>query len=288
MKPSKLIAEPGTKISLSDFETNYTGDLNKEEAKDLLKENIAELSTLQDVFWADNRYSLLIILQAPDAAGKDGVVKHVMSGLNPQGCVVSSFKTPSSLELDHDFLWRHNVALPERGQIGVFNRSHYENVLVTKVHPQYILNERLPDYDSVEKIDKNFWKNRYEQINNFEKGLRQNGTIVLKFFLHLSKDEQKKRLLERIDRPEKNWKFSPADLTERGFWKEYQQVYEDMLNETSTKYAPWYVIPADKKWFTRITIGKIVVDAFKNLDLHYPKSVSPDVLKNAKMQLEGE
>ncbi|PKP03574.1 MAG: polyphosphate--nucleotide phosphotransferase [Bacteroidetes bacterium HGW-Bacteroidetes-6] len=288
MKLSKLIAEPGTKISLNDFKTDYTGDLNKEEAKELLKKNIAELSVLQDVFWADNRYSLLIILQAPDAAGKDGVVKHVMSGLNPQGCVVSSFKTPSSLELDHNYLWRHYLALPERGQIGVFNRSHYENVLVTKVHPQYILNERLPGYDSVEKFDKKFWEDRYEQINNFEKGLRQNGTIVLKFFLHLSKDEQKKRLLERIDRPEKNWKFSPADLAERAYWKEYQQAYEEMLTETSTKFAPWYVIPADHKWFTRIAIGEIIAETLKNLDLHYPAAASAEVLEKAKKQLEGE
>lgn len=288
MNIKKLIAKPGEKISLKDYDTDYTDKFDKDEAVESLKENKKELKELQDIFWADNRYSLLIVLQAPDAAGKDGVIKHVMSDINPQGCVVHSFKAPTKQELDHNYLWRHYITLPERGQIGIFNRSHYENVLITKVHPEFVLNEKIPGIDSADKIKKDFWQKRYEQINNFEKEIYENGTIILKFFLNLSKSEQKKRFLERLADPEKNWKFSSADLKERAFWKDYQNAYEDMLTNTSTDYAPWHIIPADNKWFTRMAIGEIIVEKLKSLDLRYPKPEDPKALELAKKQLEEE
>jgi len=288
MEIKKLIAKPGEKISLKDFETDYTLGYDKEEAEKSLKKNKKDLAEIQDLFWADDRYSLLIILQAPDAAGKDGVLKHVMSGINPQGCVVHSFKAPNKEELDHNYMWRHYRALPERGQIGIFNRSHYENVLITKVHPEYILNEKLPHVSSIDKVNKEFWEKRYEQINNFENEISQNGTIVLKFFLNLSKDEQKRRFLERLESPEKNWKFSTADLKERGFWNEYQTAYEDMINNTSTKHSPWYIIPADHKWVSRMAIGEIIVETLKSLDLRYPKPEDPKLLDIAREKLEKE
>ncbi|HPD43602.1 MAG TPA: polyphosphate kinase 2 family protein, partial [Dysgonamonadaceae bacterium] len=210
------------------------------------------MNKYQEMFYADDSHSMLIILQAPDAAGKDGVIRHVMSGINPQGCRVHSFKTPSKNELEHDYMWRHYLALPERGMIEIFNRSHYENVLATKVNPEWILNERIPGFDSVDKIDKDFWERRYKSINAIEKHWVDNGMVIVKFFLHLSKDEQKQRFLDRLDDPDKNWKFSSADLKARAQWKEYQHAYEEMLENTSTDYAPWYVIPADKKFFARV------------------------------------
>lgn len=286
---SKLIVPYDKKISLKkDYKSDYKGKYDKETAKIALKKNVEKLKKYQDIFWADDRYSMLIILQAMDAAGKDGVIRHVMSGLNPQGCVVHSFKVPTKEELDHDFLWRHYKKLPERGQIGIFNRSHYENVLVCKVHPEYVLNEKLPDIKTVADIDEKFWKKRYEQINNFEELLYQNGTIILKFFLYISKEEQKKRFLERLQTKEKNWKFSPADLKERAYWDDYMKAYEDMLNHTSTKYAPWYVIPADHKWFARVAVGQIIVDTFKKLDLRYPEPISKEEIKKAIMTLMNE
>lgn len=277
-----------TSINLKQHTTDESGGFDKKSAKKEVKESIAELKKLQQVFYADNRYSLLIILQASDTAGKDGVIRHVMSGINPQGCRVHSFKTPSKEELDHDYLWRHYKALPERGMIEIFNRSHYENVLVTKVNPRFILNENLPAIDSVNKIDAAFWQRRYDQINNFEKHLYQNGTHILKFFLHISKEEQKKRLLSRLDKPDKNWKFNSADLEARAQWDEYQNAYQDMLDNTSKEHAPWYVIPADKKHFARMAIGEIILDKFRSLNLRFPEGESPDILSNAREQLLNE
>lgn len=271
-----LKVEEGKKISLTGFDTDYDQKMmDKEEGGELLKEGIRQLAHLQDMLYADNRYSVLIILQAMDAAGKDGAIKHVMTGFNPQGVKVTGFKSPSSEELDHDYFWRHYKALPGRGEIGIFNRSHYENVLVTRVHPEYIMKENLPGIYSVSDLDEKFWERRYEQIKRFEKNLVENGTLILKFFLHVSKKEQKKRFLERIDDPEKNWKFSAADAAERKLWDRYQEAYAEMLAATSTTHAPWYVLPADDKWFTRICLGAVIFSEFMKLNLSYPE-VSPE------------
>jgi len=233
---------------------------------------------------------VLIVIQAMDAAGKDSVVKHVMSGLNPQGVNVTPFKTPTHQELEHDYLWRHYIALPARGMVGIFNRSHYENVLVTRVHPEFILNENLPDVKTLSDIGESFWEGRFKQINHFEKTLLENGTIILKFFLHVSKKEQKKRFLERIDDPAKNWKFSPNDIKERSLWKDYRKAYEDMLENTSTEPAPWFVVPADDKWFTRFVIANIIVSELSRLDLSYPSlsEQQKSELEAGKKSLTGE
>jgi PPK2 family polyphosphate:nucleotide phosphotransferase len=285
---NKLKIQKSQKVHLHDFSTKESYGFDKKEAKEEIQRNIEKLSKLQDKFYADNRYSLLIILQARDAAGKDGVIRHVMSGINPQGCNINSFKVPSKKELEHDFLWRHYRALPERGMIEIFNRSHYENVLVTKVNPPLILNERIPGYDTVDKIDDDFWEKRYRSINNFERHLHENGVRILKFFLHVSKDEQKKRLLSRINDPNKNWKFSSDDLAARAQWHQYQKAYEEMLEKTSHDYAPWYVIPADKKYFARVAIGDIILELFQSLDLHYPPAESAGMLIKAREVLENE
>lgn len=266
-----LLAKPGKQHSVSDFDPSFTGKLSKQDAKDQLAQDIEKLSELQSMLYAQDRYSILIIFQAMDAAGKDGTIKHVMSGINPQGCQVFSFKQPSAEELDHDYLWRINRCLPERGRIGIFNRSHYEDVLIAKVHPEIILFGKLPGIETVKDIDPDFWKRRYRQINDFERYLTENGTVVLKFFLNVSKAEQKKRFTERLDDKAKNWKFSSADIKERQFWDEYMKAYADVLTETSTELAPWYVIPADNKWFMRYAVGRIICDRMKQLDLHYPK-----------------
>lgn len=266
----KVFAKPGKQHKVSDFETDYTGDLEKKESKQLLKENTKRLTKLQDILYAQDKYSVLIIFQAMDAAGKDGTIKHVMSGINPQGCQVFSFKQPSAEELDHDYMWRIYKSLPERGRIGIFNRSHYEDVLVAKVHPPIVLNGKLPHINNVEDIDDKFWKNRYRQINDFEKHLTENGTIILKFFLNVSHEEQLERFLSRLEDDSKNWKFSASDLKEREYWDDYMAAYSDMLTNTSTSYAPWYVIPADKKWFMRYTVGQIICDRIEELKLHYP------------------
>lgn len=266
-----LLAKPGKKHSVSDFDLSFTGDLSKQDAKEQLAKDIEKLSELQSMLYAQDRYSILIIFQAMDAAGKDGTIKHVMSGINPQGCQVYSFKQPSAEELDHDYLWRINRSLPERGRIGIFNRSHYEDVLIAKVHPEIILSNKLPDVETVNDIDPDFWKRRYRQINDFERYLTENGTIVLKFFLNVSKAEQKNRFMERLDDASKNWKFSSADIKERQFWEDYMNAYADVLTETSTELAPWYVIPADNKWFMRYAVGRIICDRMQQLDLHYPK-----------------
>ena len=266
-----LLAKPGKKHLVSDFDSSFTGDLSKQAAKGQLTKNVEKLSELQSMLYAQNRYSILIIFQAMDAAGKDGTIKHVMSGINPQGCQVFSFKQPSAEELDHDYLWRINRSLPERGRIGIFNRSHYEDVLIAKVHPEIILSNKFPGVETINDIDPDFWKRRYRQINDFERYLTENGTIVLKFFLNVSKAEQKNRFMERLDDASKNWKFSSADIKERQFWEDYMNAYADVLTETSTELAPWYIIPADNKWFMRYAVGRIICDRMQQLDLHYPK-----------------
>lgn len=284
----KFIVKPGSKVKLIDYDTGYAAGLKKKKGVKELQNNIEELAVLQEKFWADNRYSMLIILQAPDAAGKDGAIRHVMSGLNPQSCRVHSYKAPSREELDHDYLWRHYKDLPERGMIEIFNRSHYENVLATKVNPEYLMSENIPGIDSPEKADKKFWNERYEQINNFEKHIYQNGTRIVKIFLHLSKEEQKERLLARLNEKEKNWKFSSDDLKSRAKWDEFQAAYEEMMEKTSTEYAPWYVVPADKKFFARVAIGEIIVEHLKKLDLQYPAGETSGELQKAKEMLMNE
>lgn len=287
--------KPGSKVKLKDFHTGWAQsdefkelgkDAIKERAKQVLDENLEHLAEAQNLLYADDRYSLLIVLQAMDAAGKDGTIKHVMSGVNPQGCQVFSFKKPSAEEYDHNFLWRYMKSLPERGRIGIFNRSYYEDVLVVKVHPELLESQRLPS----SKFGKKFWKKRYEDINAFERHLVRNGTVILKFFLHVSKDEQKQRFLERLDRPEKNWKFSSSDLAERGHWDEYMDAYADALSATSTKWAPWYVIPADKKWVTRALVADIVTTTLHGLELSYPEVTDEQkvLLAQAKESLVAE
>jgi PPK2 family polyphosphate:nucleotide phosphotransferase len=280
----------GEKFSLNDFDTAYSADIKKEDSEVILGDLVKQIAALQSALYADNRYALLILFQAMDAAGKDGAIAHTMSGLNPQGCEVYSFKQPSAEELDHDFLWRHHKAVPEFGRIGVHNRSHYENVLVTKVHPELLLNEHLPGIKNVKDANEKFWDHRYETIRSFEKHLFYNGTIIIKFFLHLSKDEQKERFLKRIDDPEKNWKFSAADIRERGFWDDYMKAYEKAIKETSTEHCPWYILPADKKWFTRIAISTIILDTLKSLELKYPvlPRAEKEKLEEAKKELIGK
>ncbi len=283
-----LIVPPGKKIKLEkDYDPGDTGGLvQKKEAQKLLAEGVQLLAAYQSKLYAQSTYSLLIIFQAMDAAGKDSTIKHVMSGLNPQGTQVYSFKAPSAEEFDHTYLWRNFKALPERGNIGIFNRSYYEEVLVARVHPEILERQQLPP----ELKDKKIWQRRFREINNFEKYLADNGTVILKFFLNVSKDEQKKRFLERIDLPEKNWKFSMADAHERQHWDQYQAAYEDMLNNTSTRHAPWYVVPADHKWFTRIAVAAVIGKTLKGLKLAYPnvsQEHRQELLKARKM-LENE
>lgn len=287
----KLLVKPDKKIKLDDYDTSYKGEgLNKKEAEALLDVGRKHLAEIQDKLYAHNRYSVLIIFQAMDAAGKDGAVKHIMSGFNPLGVKVYSFKAPTSHELDHDYFWRHNLALPARGEIAIHNRSHYENVLITRVHPEYILGEHIPDVLSLKNIDKEFWEDRFKQINRFEKNLAQNGTIILKFFLHVSKKEQKKRFLERIDDPSKNWKFSIGDLKERAYWDEYQRAYEDAISATSKEHAPWFVIPADDKWYARLAIAAVIYRQFEQLKISYPSvdESQKAELQKARLQLMNE
>jgi PPK2 family polyphosphate:nucleotide phosphotransferase len=287
-----LKVKEGKKISLEkDFDSDFDHKMvTKAEGQKILEEGMINLGIMQDKLYAHDQYSVLIVLQAMDAAGKDGIIKHVISGLNPTGVKVSSFKTPTKEELDHDYLWRHAKALPARGEIGIFNRSHYENVLVTRVHPEYVLNENLPGINSIKDMDKDFWHSRYKQINRFEKNLAENGTIILKIFLNVSKDEQKKRFLERIDNTDKNWKFSIADAQERKHWDAYMRAYEEMLSATSTDYAPWYVLPADDKWFTRLCLGAIIYFEFEKLGLEYPtvSAEQKEKLQLIKKELLGE
>jgi PPK2 family polyphosphate:nucleotide phosphotransferase len=285
MKNDRLLVPPGKTIRLKDYDPAYTGKFSsKEDAAGKLQADIVKLAALQDVLYAESTHSLLLIFQAMDAAGKDGVIKHVMSGVNPQGCQVVSFKTPSAEELAHDYLCRSMKQVPERGRIGIFNRSYYEEVLVVRVHPEILHTQRIPPGF----VGKDIWKERFEQINAYERYLARNGTVILKFFLNVSNREQKKRFLERIDTPEKNWKFSPADVRERAFWKEYMKAYEDVFNNTSTPWAPWHIIPADRKWFTRTAVADIIVGTLESLNLKYP---TPDPehlngLKEARTILE--
>jgi PPK2 family polyphosphate:nucleotide phosphotransferase len=285
-----LRVKPDKAIRLKDFDTEYTGSLTKELGIALLEASREKLAAIQDKLYAHNHYSVLIIFQAMDAAGKDGAVKHIMSGFNPLGVKVTSFKTPTSHELEHDFFWRHYLALPARGEIAIHNRSHYENVLVTRVHPEYVLQENIPGIDSVADITDDFWKDRFKQINRFEKNLAKNGTVILKFFLNLSKKEQKKRFLERIDDPSKNWKFSLGDIQERGHWKEYQEAYEQAINATSQEHAPWFIIPADDKWYARLAIASVITETFEALDIHYPSisDAQKAALQKARTQLTDE
>jgi PPK2 family polyphosphate:nucleotide phosphotransferase len=272
IKTKNFLVKEGAKVKLKDFATGCTDkDMNKEKSSQLLDESRKALAEIQSVLYAHNRHSVLIIFQAMDAAGKDGAIKHVMSGFNPQGVKVYSFKAPSSTELDHQYLWRHMIALPAHGEIAIHNRSHYENVLVTRVHPEYILGELLPGVQEVKDIDNKFWEERFRQIRRFEKSLAANGMVIIKFFLHVSKKEQKKRFLERIDDASKNWKFSMSDLSERGHWNDYQKAYEDVLEKTSMTGAPWYVIPADDKWFARLAVASVILETLQGLNMHYPK-----------------
>ena len=277
----------GSHFRLKDFNPAETlGLKSKEHAQKKLEHGVARLADLQEKLYAQDRWALLLILQAMDAAGKDSIVKHVMSGINPQGCQVHSYKTPSAEELEHDFLWRTTRSLPERGQIGIFNRSYYEEVLVVRVHPELFAREKIP----LQLCSADVWQKRFEDINSFERYLTRNGVVVLKFFLHLSKKEQKKRFLERLEHPDKNWKFSMSDALERQHWEKYMRAYEDMIRNTSTKRAPWYVVPADHKWFTRLVVAEATIEAMEKLDLTFPKvdAEKRKELKAARTALERE
>jgi PPK2 family polyphosphate:nucleotide phosphotransferase len=267
VKPFRV--KDGRNFRLKDVDPNSTGDLESEDAdaaRDALGNGVELLAEYQDMLYAQDRWALLLIFQAMDAAGKDGTIKHVMSGVNPQGVQVFSFKAPSAEERDHDYLWRCMRCLPERGRIGIFNRSYYEEVLVARVHPEHLEHQNLPP----SLVAKDIWDERYEDIRNFENYLSRNGIVIRKFFLHVSKDEQKRRFLARLDEPEKNWKFSPNDVVERRFWDDYQRAYEEAIRATASKRAPWYVIPADNKWFTRLAVAAAIVDTLAQLELHYP------------------
>jgi PPK2 family polyphosphate:nucleotide phosphotransferase len=267
-------------INLKDQATFIDLECSEKKKDKVLNKYREELSDHQDLMYAHNKYSVLICLQGMDTAGKDSLIREVFKEFNPRGVVVHSFKTPSDRELEHDYLWRHYIALPERGKYGVFNRTHYENVLVTRVHPEYILEENIPGINAVEEITPEFWEKRFDQINNFEKHISQNGTVVLKFFLHLGKKEQAKRLLRRLDKEKHNWKFSPADLKERGYWDQYQEYYEDAINRTSKPHAPWYIIPADNKETARVLVAKTILEEVKRYkDIAYPK-LDEDIKKN--------
>jgi PPK2 family polyphosphate:nucleotide phosphotransferase len=287
--------KPDTKIRLKDYHTGWdqTEELKsvgkkmvKERAGEVLQKSIEELAECQQLLYADDRYALLIVLQAMDAAGKDGTIRHVMAGANPQGCQVFSFKKPSDEELDHNFLWRYMKSLPERGRIGIFNRSYYEDVLVVKVHKEILEKQKLPDG----KHGKSFWEARYDDINAFERHLVRSGTVVLKFFLHVSKEEQKQRFMDRLERAEKNWKFSLADLSERAYWDDYVDAYEKAISATTTKWAPWYIVPADNKWASRAVIADIVTTTLRGLNLKFPEMTDGQraLLEQARKTLAEE
>ena len=282
IKQARKIAETfrvtkGGRFRLKDVDPGETLDLKAEDkprAKEALAMGVEVLCEQQDMLYAQDKWAVLLIFQAMDAAGKDGAIKHVMSGVNPQGCQVTSFKAPSAEDLDHDYLWRCMKVLPNRGHIGIFNRSYYEETLVVRVHPEYLAKQKIPP----ELVGKGIWQDRFHDIRSFERYLTHNGVVICKFFLHVSKAEQKRRFLERLDTSDKNWKFSSADMKERGFWDEYQEAYEDMIRQTATKNAPWYVVPADNKWFTRVVVAAAVIDTLASLNLAYPE-VGPDKLK---------
>jgi len=284
-KPYRI--EHGKNFKLKDFGPSDTGKLDsKEQAVELLQKGICRMEELQNKLYAQDSWALLLIFQAMDAAGKDGAIKHVMSGINPQGCQVYSFKLPSSEELNHDYLWRTMQRVPERGRIGIFNRSYYEEVLVVRVHPEALKNEKMPP----SLLGKDLWQQRFEDIHAFERYLSHNGVVIRKFFLNLSKKEQKKRFLERLDDPQKNWKFSGADLHEREYWDDYMSAYEEMIRNTASKHAPWYVVPADNKWFTRLVVAGAIVETLEALNLSYPKlgAAARKQLQAARAELETE
>ncbi|OPY31115.1 MAG: Polyphosphate kinase 2 (PPK2) [Methanomassiliicoccales archaeon PtaU1.Bin124] len=285
----------GKKVKLTEYPTSWKKaeefklnglKLTKDNSKEILEKSKGELAAAQELLWAEDSYSMLIILQGMDAAGKDGIIEHVMSGVNPQGCEVTGFKTPSQIELDHDFMWRCYAAMPERGRIGIFNRSYYEEVLVVRVHPEILIGQRLPGKEKGEKL----WEERFESINDIERHLTRNGTVILKFFLHESKDEQRSRFLDRLSDTEKQWKFSPGDLAEREFWDQYTKAYEEMLSATSTEHAPWYIIPADQKWLARVMVAFVIVRTIESLDLGYPQlsEAQKKSLGEAKKKLQDE
>ncbi|TCU72613.1 PPK2 family polyphosphate:nucleotide phosphotransferase [Bradyrhizobium sp. R2.2-H] len=297
-KPSKSLAQEldryispfrhdgSGKFHLKDHKTDERGDLDKEKAQAVLDSNKKRLIEFQERLYAQDRWSLLIVFQAMDAGGKDSAIKAIFEGINPQGCEVHAFKAPSSKELDHDFLWRHMIALPERGRIGIFNRSHYEECLVTRVHPEILAKEKLPP----KLVTKNIWRERFEDISAFERYLCRNGTVVLKFFLNVSKDEQRERFLARLDDPAKQWKFSMDDIKERALWPRYQAVYQDIVRHTATSHAPWYVVPADHKWFARVVIGSVINAELEKLDLRFPRAdkASLEEFKQVRKALEKE
>jgi PPK2 family polyphosphate:nucleotide phosphotransferase len=287
MKHDPFIATPGKKIRLKDYDPSFIGKYsNKEEAEAKLKRDIEKLSEYQGALYAQSFNALLVVFQAMDAAGKDGTIRHVMTGVNPQGTDVHSFKAPSAEELDHDYLWRCNKALPERGRIGIFNRSYYEEVLVVRVHPEILKSEPLPH----EALTKKIWQRRFEDINNYERYLTRNGIHILKFYLNVSKEEQKRRFLARIDTPEKNWKFSIGDVKERALWDDYMSAYQDMFTHTSTRIAPWYIVPADNKWFTHAVVADVIVSKLKSLKPTYPKLSEEhmkDLLQAKELLLNG-
>ena len=284
----EFLVKENTEFRVREHHTSYKDKIEKAFAKNLLVQEKEKLRKLQEKLYADSSQSLLIVLQAMDAAGKDSLIEHVFSGVNPQGCEVTSFKTPSSKEYEHDFLWRHYLALPEKGKIGIFNRSHYESVLVCKVHPEYNLSEKV--WKDTKQLDDEFWENRYDSIRNFEKHLANNGTKIIKIFLNVSKEEQKQRFLDRINEDDKNWKFSSGDVTERGFWNDYMKAYEAAISKTSTEYAPWYVIPADQKWFSRVAAIQIIIDKLEEMNLQYPEVSAKEksALEASKIKLENE
>ncbi|WP_312421652.1 polyphosphate kinase 2 family protein [Epilithonimonas sp.] len=284
----EFLVKENTEFRVREHHTSYKDKIEKAFAKNLLVQEKEKLRKLQEKLYADSSQSLLIVLQAMDAAGKDSLIEHVFSGVNPQGCEVTSFKTPSSKEYEHDFLWRHYLALPEKGKIGIFNRSHYESVLVCKVHPEYNLSEKV--WKDTKQLDDEFWENRYESIKNFEKHLANNGTKIIKIFLNVSREEQKQRFLDRINEDDKNWKFSSGDVTERGFWNDYMKAYEAAISKTSTEYAPWYVIPADQKWFSRVAAIQIIIDKLEEMNLQYPEVSAKEksALEDSKIKLENE
>ena len=284
--------KPHTRVRLRDWDTEWAkgmqglrGDNLKQEAQKIIQRNLERLADAQELLWASDRYALLVVLQGMDAAGKDGMVKHVMRGVNPQGCQVTSFKQPSAEELGHDYLWRYSKSLPPRGGIGIFNRSHYEEVLVVRVHPEWLERQKLPANHG-----RAVWERRYDDINQFEKHLARTGTVIVKLFLHISRKEQKRRLLARLDNPKKHWKFSASDLAERAYWPKYVEAYEDALSATSTKHAPWHIIPADHKWVARSAVSEILADTIQGMDLEFPK-LTPDqqkALAKAKKSLQQE
>ena len=287
--------KPGARVRLRHYDTAWAGtkemrklgeDRLKQDAQELIRQNLDRLAGAQDLLWASDKYAVLIVLQAMDAAGKDGLIKHVMSGVNPQGCQVVAFKRPADEDVEHDFLWRPSRYLPPRGRIGIFNRSYYEEVLVVRVHPEWLERQKLPRAQYGPAL----WQERYEDINQFEKHLVRNGTVILKFFLHVSKKEQKRRLLERLDNPRKHWKFSEADLAERAHWHEYMVAYQDALSATSTKHAPWHIIPADHKWVARWLVSEILTKTIQGLDLEFPRLTKDQeaTLMKAKRQLARE